>query len=193
MFGLIGEKLGMSQILNENGTAEAVTYVFIEPNIITKLKTAEKNGYNAIVLGYRKLKKPKKTKQFTYTKEMPVNNIADYKIDDILTVEKLQGVEQVKITGISKGKGMQGVIKRFNFHGGPETHGSCHHREPGAVGARAKPGRIKKGKKLPGRMGNDTITLSKRKILSIDAEKNIIAIKGALPGGNGAFITIKTA
>lgn len=191
MSGLLGEKLGMSQVINEDGTVHPVTYVSISPNVITLIKTEEKDGYNAIVIGYKKLKKELKTKKFKHLKEFKVDDVSVYKIGDTLSLENFKEAEKTTVSGISKGKGFQGVMKRYGFHGGPKTHGSHHKRRPGSVGACAKPGRIKKGQKMPGRMGNDKTTLRDRSILSIDIENNIIGIKGALPGSYHSLITLK--
>lgn len=119
------------------------------------------------------------------------DQLESYKKGDMVTLESLAEISQVEITSISKGKGFQGVIKRYNFGRGPETHGSHHHREPGSVGSCAKPGRVLKGKKLPGRMGTDRVTLKKVKVAYLDTKNNIIGLKGALPGAVGALITIK--
>lgn len=190
MSGLIGEKLGMSRVFNEDGSTHAVTYVLVQPNTITRLKTEDKDGYNAIVVGYKKLKKEKKTKKYHHEREFKVENVEEFKVGDTLTVDKLQEIEQVTISSVSKGKGFQGVMKRYGFHGGPQTHGSGHKREPGSVGACAKPGRIKKGKKLPGRMGNNKMTQRGRPVMSIDSKNNIVGIKGVIPGATKSLVTI---
>ncbi len=191
MSGILGKKIGMTRIFQDDGRVIPITVIQCDPNEITQIKTVEKDGYPAIVLGFSKLKKPTKTRKFKYQKEFKVGqaDLEKYKKGDIITVESLQGIETVKLTGTSKGKGFQGVMRRWNFHGGPEGHGSVHHREPGSIGCRAKPGRVHKGKKLPGRMGTDRVTVSKP-IMSIDASKNIICIKGPLPGPNGGLISI---
>lgn len=193
MSGLIGEKLGMSQIIQEDGKVYPVTYVSVTPNVVTHIKTVDKDGYDALVLGCKQYAKPSKTKKFTYLREFRVENIDDYKKGDVLTVDTLKEVESVSVTGTSKGKGFQGVIKRYGFRRGPQSHGSGHNREPGSVGGCAKPGRIKKGKKLPGRMGGDTVTRKKCDLVAVDSEKNIIAIKGPLPGSKDSCIIIRTA
>jgi large subunit ribosomal protein L3 len=192
MSGLLGKKIGMSQIFEDNGNVVPVTYVLIDVNTVYQLKTLEKDGVNAVVLGLDPLKKPLKTRKFKYLKEFALgNNLTGYKPGEKITIEALKEVDQVMVVGISKGKGFQGVIKRYNFHGGPKTHGSTFHRSPGSVGCRAKPGRIHKGKKLPGQMGGDTVTLAKRKIVSLNIEKKLLAIKGSLPGANNSLIIIK--
>ena len=192
MSGILGKKLGMTRIFQDDGRVIPVTVVQCDPNEITQVKTVEKDGYPAIVLGFSKLKKPTKTKKFRFVREFKIEatETDNYKKGDSVTLEKFQEIEAVKITAISKGKGFQGVIKRFNFSRGPESHGSHHHREPGSVGSCAKPGRVQKGKKLPGRMGQDRITINKVKVASIDTDKNIICLKGAVPGPTGTLVTI---
>ena len=192
MSGIIGKKIGMTRLIQDDGRVIPITVIHCEPNEIAQVKTAEKDGYPAIVLGFSKLKKPTKTKKFRFVREFKIEatETDNYKKGDSVTLEKFQEIEAVKITAISKGKGFQGVIKRFNFSRGPESHGSHHHREPGSVGSCAKPGRVQKGKKLPGRMGQDRITINKVKVASIDTDKNIICLKGAVPGPTGTLVTI---
>lgn len=195
MSGILGKKLGMTRIFQDDGCVIPVTVVKCDPNEITQIKTTDKDGYPAIVLGFSKLKKPLKTRKFRHQKEFRVSNdeIESYKKGDQVTLESMQEAESVKISSSSKGKGFQGVIKRHNFGRGPETHGSHHHREPGSIGACTKPGRVAKGKKLPGRMGGDKVTLRKVKVVSINSKNNTICLKGALPGSIGTLITITKA
>ncbi len=193
MLGLLGEKLGMSQVIQDDGVISPVTYVAVTPNVVVQVKTVETDGYNAVCLGYKKLKKPTKTKKYKYIREFRTDEVDNYKIGDVLTAESLQEAKAVDVSGTSKGKGFQGVMKRHGFHGGPQTHGSGHKREPGSVGACAKPGRIMKGQKLPGRMGNERSTLARRKILTIDTDNNIIGIHGPIAGALKSLITIKVA
>lgn len=183
----------MTRLFDDDGRVIPITVIQCEPNEITQVKTVDKDGYPAIVLGHSKLKKPTKTKKFRNLKEFKVEVEAteSYKTGDQITLENFQEITIVKISAISKGKGFAGVIKRYNFSRGPETHGSHHHREPGSIGACAKPGRVAKGKKLPGRMGCDKVTI-KAKIASIDPSRNIICLKGAIPGPNGGLVTIQT-
>ncbi len=182
----------MTRLFQDDGRVIPVTVVQCEPNEVTQVKTMEKDGYPAIVLGFSKLKKPTKTRKFKLSREFKVleNELENYKKGDTVGLDKFQDIEVVKVSSVSKGKGFQGVIKRHNFSRGPESHGSHHHREPGSIGTRAKPGRVAKGKKLPGRMGTDKVTLQKVKVVKVDTENNIICLKGALPGANGALITI---
>jgi len=191
MSGILGKKLGMTRIFQDDGRVIPVTVVQCEPNEVAQVKTVEKDGYPALVLGFSKLKKPTKTQKFAFLREfkIPAADVSNYKIGDTITVANLEGAEIVTVTGYSKGKGFQGVIRRWGFHGGPGGHGSLHHREPGSSGCRAKPGRVQKGKKYPGHQGLDRKT-EKKNIVTIDKDKNIVCIKGALPGPNGGLIQI---
>lgn len=193
MSGIIGKKLGMTRLMQDDGRVIPITVVECEPNEVTQVKTVDRDGYPAVVLGFSKLKKPKKTRKFRFLKEFQISEEeqGNYKKGDQITLEKLQETEKVKVTATSKGKGFQGVIRKYNFSRGPESHGSHHHREPGAIGACAKPARIHKGKKLPGRMGGKKVTLNKVDISHIDTKKNIICLKGAVPGPNGGLVIIK--
>lgn len=192
MSGILGKKVGMTRLFQDDGRVIPITVVQCDPNEITQVKTVEKDGYPAIVLGFSKLKKPSKTKQFRHQKEFRITQeeLEKYKKGDQVTLENFKEVKQVQVCANSKGKGFQGVIKRFNFSRGPESHGSHHHREPGSVGTCAKPGRVHRGKKLPGRMGMARVTLSKVPVEHIDAKNNLICLKGCLPGPNGALITL---
>jgi large subunit ribosomal protein L3 len=191
MLGILGKKLGMTRVIQDDGRVIPITIVQCEPNEITQVKTMEKDGYPAIVLGFSKLKKPKKTRKFAYMREVKLNEGEEFKKGDTITVENFKDIKTVEVTGTSKGKGFQGVIKRWNFSRGPESHGSHHHREPGSVGACAKPGRVHKGKKLPGRMGGERKTLKRVEVVYLDAKNNLIGLKGPLPGANKSLIFIK--
>jgi large subunit ribosomal protein L3 len=192
MSGILGKKIGMTRVFQDDGRVIQVTVVQCEPNEVTQVKTMETDGYPAIVLGFSKLRKPKKTRKFYFSREFRVEetDLENYKKGAAVKVDDFQEVETVKVTATSKGCGFQGVIKRHNFSRGPETHGSHHHREPGSIGACTKPGRVAKGKKLPGRMGNARVTLKKVKIVSVDPKRNIICLKGSLPGPNGGLVQI---
>lgn len=193
MSGILGKKVGMTRLIQDDGRVIPVTVLVCEPSEVTQIKTVDKDGYPAIVLGFSKLKKPTKTKKFRFMKEFRINEDEqeNYKMGDQITVESLQEAEAVKISSISKGKGFQGVIKRYNFSRGPETHGSHHHREPGSIGACAKPGRVHKGKKMPGRMGGKKVTVDKVKIAHLDPKNHVVALKGPIPGPNGGLVIIK--
>lgn len=191
MPGIIGKKLGMSQIIQDDGRVIPVTFVKCDPNEIVHIKTEEKDGYPAIVLGFDAYKNPSKNKKFKTLKEFRVKDAQAYKKGDKVTLESMKEIEFVNITSSSKGRGYQGVIKRHKFSRGPETHGSHHHREPGSIGMCAKPGRVMKGKKMPGHMGNQSVTLKKRSVVTLVAEENVIGIKGPIPGANNTYVYIK--
>ncbi len=180
----------MTRIFGDNGQAIPLTVVECSPNEIVQIKTAEKDGYTAIVVGFDAVKRPTKNKKYYHSREFKVENPEDYKIGDKITVETLQEVEAVDFCATSKGKGFQGVIKRHNFSRGPETHGSRHHREPGSIGACAMPGRVARGKKLPGRMGTDKVTRKNVPVAYLDLEKNLVGLKGPIPGGRNNLVAI---
>ena len=192
MPGILGKKIGMTRLIQDDGRVIPLTVVLCEPNVVTQVKTTEKDGYPAVVLGFTALSKPKKTKAFHFQREFKlIENGSDPKKGDEIKVDIFEIGEKVRITGVSKGKGFQGVIKRHHFSRGPETHGSHHHREPGSIGMCAKPGRVMKGKKLPGHMGVNTVTLKNRSIVSLHAKENVIVLKGAIPGFNTGYVYIK--
>jgi large subunit ribosomal protein L3 len=190
MTGLIGKKLGMTRVIQDDGRVIPMTVIQCEPNVIAQIKTVEKDGYPAIVLGFSALKKPTKTKKFLAMKEFRTKGDEQIKKGDTITVEMFKEGDLVSVTGTSKGKGFQGVIKRHHMAGGPGSHGSHFHREPGSVGARAKPGKILRGKRLPGHMGDETVTV-RTSVVYLDNKKNLVGIKGAVPGGNNGIVSLK--
>jgi large subunit ribosomal protein L3 len=191
MTGILGKKLGMTRVMQDDGRVIPISVVYCEPNEVVQVKTAEKDGYPAIVLGFSEYKKPSKTRKFKFLKEFRIKEGETYKIGDKVTLEALKEIKTVSITGFSKGKGFQGVIKRHGFASGPSGHGSHHHREPGSVGTRAKPGRVAKGKKLPGHMGNKQVTIKKVPIIYLDNQNHLIGIKGPVPGATKGLVIIK--
>lgn len=199
MNGLIAKKVGMSRVFSEEGDAVAVTYLKVEPNTVVRTKSEDKDGYNAVVLGVGpkkwKTRKGNEHTKYRKQKEWQVETLEGVEAGKELTAELIPQDSMVTVTGFSKGKGFQGVIKRHGFSRGPETHGSHHHREPGSVGMCEWPGRVLKGKKMPGRMGNAQVTLRGRKVVVSDASEGILAIKGAIPGPNGAdvFLTVESS
>jgi large subunit ribosomal protein L3 len=201
--GMIGKKLGMTQLFRQDGRAEAVTVVAAGPCTVVQLKTDDKDGYNAAQLGFgeaKKLKSPQKghmkeTGSFRYMKEFRLDDTIGDKVGDSIDVSMFETGDLVDITGISKGKGFAGVVKRYNFAGGPKTHGqSDRHRAGGSIGASASPSRVLKGTRMPGRMGNDRVTARKLEVIQADKEKNLLLVKGAVPGGvNGILLIRKSA
>ncbi len=191
MPGIIGKKLGMSQVIQDDGRVIPATFIQCKPNEVVQVKTETSDGYPAIVLGFDAYKNPSKNKMYKTLKEFRVENPDDYKKGQTIDLSQLQDIESVTITSTSKGKGFQGVIKRHNFSRGPESHGSHHHREPGSIGMCAKPGRVMKGKKLPGQMGFQKCTLLNRPVVKLVPEKELIAIKGPVPGPKTGYVYIK--
>ncbi|MBD3270882.1 50S ribosomal protein L3 [Candidatus Peregrinibacteria bacterium] len=190
MNGILGKKLGMTRVIKEDGLAVPVTILECSPNVISQIKTAEKDGYNAVVLGFEERKRPSKNKKFYFSKEFKVDSIDGFEKAATLDISRFAEGDQVSLSGISKGKGFQGGIKRWNFSRGPETHGSHHHREPGAVGGCASPGKIFKGKKLPGRMGGGKVTIRSTTVEYVDTQKNLIGFKGPVPGSINSYVKI---
>ena len=187
---MLGKKLGMSRIIQDDGRVIPVTVVQCEPNTVAQIKTMEKDGYPAIVLGFSMLKNPTKTRKFRRLKEFRIKEGDEFKKGDAVTIDIFNEGDEINVTAISKGKGFQGVVKRHHMAGGPSSHGSHFMREPGSVGARAKPGKIHRGKRMAGHMGNENVTI-KTSVVYLDKEKNILAIKGPLPGANKSILTIK--
>ncbi len=185
----------MTQVYGEKGEALPVTLVEAGPCTVTDVKTSEKDGYDALQLGFvklkeTKLKKPQKSKPYRYLKE--VEGVFDISLDSEISVDIFNLGDKVKVRGVSKGKGFSGVMKRWNFSGaGTSSHGTKHsNRKGGSIGSMF-PQRVMKGKKMAGRMGADKVTVKNIKVVNIDKEKNIIALKGAVPGKNGGLVTIE--
>ena len=188
--GILGKKIGMTRVIQDDGRVIPLTVVHCTPNVVTQVKTPEKDGYPAVVLGFEALAKPMKTQKFRFLKEFRlIDNAAPNKGDEV-KVDIFELGEKVKVAGTSKGRGFAGVIKRHHFGRGPETHGSHHHREPGSIGMRAKPGTVLKGKRMAGHMGAEKVTVLNLEIAFIDSEKHLLGIKGALPGANGGYVVI---
>ena len=190
MNGLLGKKLGMTRVIQEDGRVVPITVIQCEPNTIAQVKTIEKDGYSAVVLGCFPLKKPSKTKKFYALKEFRLQDGQEAKKGDKLSVEIFKEGDLISVTGTSKGKGFQGVVKRHHMAGGPASHGSHFHREPGSVGARAKPGKILRGKRMAGHMGNETVTV-RTAVIYLDQERNLVGIRGAVPGSINSFVSLK--
>ena len=194
MSGLIAKKVGMSRAFLPTGEAVAVTYLEIEPNVIVRTKTKEKDGYNAVVLGVGakpwKSRKGKENVRYAAQKEWKVDSLDGMEAGKKLSAEMFTTDTLVAIQSVSKGKGFQGVIKRWHFGGGPGSHGSHFKREPGSVGMRTQPGRILPGHHMAGHMGNEQVTLHRRPVINVDLEKGILAVKGPVPGPNGARVYV---
>lgn len=202
---LIGKKIGMTQLFGENGRVSPVTVIEAGPCPIVQVKTAEKEGYSAIQIGFIEAKSSRVTnpmeghfkkanvKPQRILREVRVDDAGEYSVGDSLDVKVFEGTDKVHVTGTSKGRGFAGTVKRHGFRIGRRTHGNKSHREPGSVGACATPARIFKGKRLPGRMGGKTRTVKNLPVVQIDAENNLIFVMGAVPGANNEVVIVRTA
>lgn len=202
---ILGRKLGMTQIFTEEGKVIPVTVVESGKNVVIQNKTEEKDGYNAVQIGFGEVKEHKVTKPLKghfekagvqpvkFVREMRLAAPSEYKVGDIVGVDIFAAGDLVDVTGTSKGKGFAGTVKRHNFARGPMGHGSKSHREPGSTGAMISGhgGRVLKGKKLPGHMGHERVTVQRLTVVRVDAGRNLILIKGAIPGPKKSFIVIK--
>ena len=198
--GIIGRKLGITQIFRDNGTAEAVTAIEAGPCAVIQVKTAAKEGYNAVQLGFgeaKRLKSPQRGHlkglgQFRYLREFRVDDTEVVEVGDRVDVGLFQEGDMVDVTGVSKSKGFAGVVKRHHFAGGPKTHGqSDRHRHPGSIGATTSPGRVFKGMRMAGRMGGERVTMRHLEVFETDAERNLLLIKGAVPGNRNGLLLIR--
>lgn len=203
MKGILGKKVGMTQIFTEDGSVVPVTVVEAGPMNVVQIKTTDIDGYNAIQLGYHVIKEKKvnKPKQGHFNKaqvsfkkyltEFRLDDDNEYEVGQELKVDLFEAGDKIDVSGVSKGKGFQGVIKRYGQSRGPETHGSHYHRRPGSLGASSDPSKVFKGKKLPGHMGHKKVTVQNLEIVKIDVEKNLLLVKGAIPGPKGGLLRIK--
>ena len=202
--GILGRKVGMTQVFDENGKAIPVTVIEAGPCTIVEIRTPEKNSYSAVQLGFGDLKPVKVTKPVKgyfekqgtapkrWLREFRVDNTADYQVGQEITVSLFQNGELVDVTGTSKGKGYQGVMKRHGFGGTPFSHGhSVTHRHPGSIGCSSFPGRVVKGRRMAGQMGNVRVTTKNLKVFSIDEENSLILIEGPVPGAKDGLVMIK--
>jgi len=200
--GIIGKKLGMTQIFRDNGKVEAVTAIEAGPCAVVQVKTAAREGYNALQIGFgqaKRLSSPqrghlKDLGQFRYLREFRTDDIEGVQVGDRIDVSLFQAGDLVDVTGVSKGKGFAGVVKRHGFAGGPKTHGqSDRHRHPGSIGAGTSPGRVFKGTKMAGHMGSERVTVRKLEVFQADPDRNLLLVKGAVPGaGNGLLLIRKS-
>ena len=204
MKGILGRKIGMTQVFTEQGEVIPVTVVEAGPVVVTQVKTIEKDGYNAVQVGFidakeKSLNKPQKGHLAAantlkkHLKEFRVESVDAYTVGQELKADVFTAGEMIDVTGISNGKGFQGPIKRHGQSRGPESHGSRYHRRPGSMGACSYPGRVFKNKKLAGHMGSVKVTVQNLEVVRVDADKNFILVKGAIPGAKGSVVTIKEA
>lgn len=199
---LYGKKLGMTQYQNENGVVVPVTVIEAYPMVVVAKKTTDKEGYNAIVVGFADVKENKVNKPQKgifekagvpvkkYVKEIKVENPDEYEIGSTITLDVLEAGDHVDVHGVSKGKGFAGVIKRHGLHRGPTTHGSNYHRRPGSMSAGTNPGRVFKNKKLAGHMGNVNRTALNLEVIKVDTEKNAVLVKGSVPGAKNSVVNV---
>ncbi len=202
---ILGKKLGMTQLFGEDGILIPVTVVEAGPCRVIQKKTAENDGYDAVQVGFLEKKEKHTTKPLQghfkkagtgfmkYLKEFKLDNAAEMNVGDEIKADIFAEGDAVDVTGISKGKGFAGTIKRWGTHRGPMTHGSGYHRGPGSMGACSTPSRVMKGKRLAGHLGVEKVTVQNLSIVKIDAEKNILAIRGAIPGPKGGLVIIKNS
>ena len=203
MKGLIAKKVGMTQVFDENGNLTPVTVIRVEPNTVIATKSEEKCGYNAVVLGLEDLKDGKASK--AYAKQFPENVTpkrhlkefrdfdGDVKVGDQIGVELFNSIRFIDVTATSKGKGFQGVMKRWGFHGGRATHGSKFHREAGGTGCCTTPGHSLKNIKMAGHMGNERVTVQNLKVVKVDPELKVLMVKGAVPGVKNCTLIVRNA
>lgn len=201
--GVIGEKLGMTQVYDQNGLVIPVTVIKVDPLTVTQVKTVDTDGYNAVQVGVRPVKAKALTRPEVKHLEkngiQPLRHLQEFKVDDVsafsvgqkLDLSLLEEGQKVDVTGNSIGKGFQGTVKRHGFGRGPMSHGSKNHRLPGSIGAGTTPSRVFKGLKMAGNMGNETVTVKKLTVVKVDAEKGILLVKGSVPGPEGKLVTVK--
>ena len=202
---VFGKKLGMTQLFNDNDEVVAVSVIAVEPNVVTQLRTTDTDGYEAVQLGFGAIKEHKVNKPMVghykkqgaparrYLREVRVDVASDHKVGEEVSLSAFADVKKVDVTGISKGKGFAGVMRRYGFAGGPGGHGAHFHRAPGSVGQCATPSRVFKGVRLPGHMGCDRVTVKNLEVVRIDEESNVILVKGAIPGGKNGIVRIRMA
>ncbi len=202
---ILGRKLGMTQVWSEDDKLIPVTVIEAGPCVVTQVKTPKTDGYSAVQIGFGEIAERKVNKPMTghfekagvepkrHLTEVRTDEAASFKAGDTITVEHFAESKTVHVTGVSKGKGFAGVMKRHNFSGGRGGHGSHSHRIPGSIGQCATPSRVFKGKKLPGHMGSETVTVKNLDVVRIDAEQNLLIVKGAVPGAKGALLTVRAA
>jgi large subunit ribosomal protein L3 len=200
--GLIARKKGMTQVFQPDGTMVAVSVLEVAPNVVTRVRTPERDGYTAVQIGTdegRKLTKPKAGQlkdlpQVATLREFRVDDLGQFEVGQRLAVgEVFAEGDLVDVTGVSKGKGFAGHIKRHNFHRGPTTHGSDHHRAPGSIGPGTTPGRVYKGVRMAGHMGDERVTTKKLRVIRTDGDKNLLLLRGPVPGARGGLILVRKA
>lgn len=220
MKSLLGKKVGMTQVIDENGTVHPVTVIQAGPCYVTQIKTEQKDGYTAVQIGFEEVKESRLTQgqkghlgiakskkkaaskskknanipAVRHLKEFRTRRTDEYQVGQVLTVEQFEVGDRVDVVGKSKGRGFAGVVKRHGFGGGPKTHGqSDRQRAPGSIGATSTMGHVIKGLRMAGRMGNDRVTSANIQVVRVDPERNLIAVRGSVPGAKGTLVTIRNA
>ncbi|NQW20666.1 MAG: 50S ribosomal protein L3 [Chloroflexi bacterium] len=201
IIGLLGRKIGMTTYYHDNGTAESVTAVEVGPCVVTQVKTIARDGYEAVQLGFLGAKKLNQAEaghqarsggKFSHLQEFSVDNLDEFQVGQELKADIFEIGESIKVIGTSKGKGFAGVVRRYNFSGGPKTHGqSDRHRSPGSIGAGTSPGRVWPGTRMGGHYGVDRITVKGLKVVAADVEKNIVLVRGSIPGAENGIVRIE--
>lgn len=202
---MIGKKVGMTQVYDDQGRQTNVTAIEVGPCVVVQVKSAEKEGYAAAQLGFGTQKKQRVSRPeqghtdkagvepVRVIKEFPLESGESVKPGDTVTAALFEGVSHVDVVGVSKGRGFQGVVRRHGFSGGRATHGSGMHRRPGSIGMKVNPARVHKGKKMPGQMGNKTVTVQSLRVVQVRADEHVILVEGAVPGPSGGLVTVRKA
>lgn len=204
MRGILGTKVGMTQVFDETGEVVPVTVIEAGPCYVTQVKTEETDGYNAVQIGFGRiqewrLKKPQRghlgnLPPLRHLREIRADDASEYEVGQQLDVGIFEAGQRVDVTGISKGRGFAGVVKRHGFRGGPKTHGqSDRHRAPGSIGATSTPGRVFKGMRMAGRMGNERVTVQNLQVVRVDPDRNLLLVKGSVPGRRGGLVLVRDA
>lgn len=199
--GLIGKKLGMTQVFDERGVVHPVTVIETGPCVVTQVKTADHDGYEAVQLGFgidKRLNRPEQGHRresgfmSRWLREVKADNVAEFTVGQVINADAFAEGEMVDVIATSKGRGFQGGVKRHGFHGGPKTHGqSDRHRAPGSIGSSATPGRVMKGMKMAGHMGHEQVTVQNLKVVRVDMERNVLLIKGSVPGPINGEVVVR--
>lgn len=200
---MVGKKVGMTQVFDESGVVHPATVIECGPNVVTQVKTDERDGYEAVQLGFgldSRLNRPEQGHrkasgfQSRYLREVKADSYDDLEVGQVIKADIFKPGQLVDVTGTSKGRGFQGGVKRHGFSGGPKTHGQSDRlRAPGSIGSSATPGRVYKGTRMAGRMGNDRVTVLNLEVLRVDAERNLLVVKGSVPGHNDSLVIVRNA
>jgi large subunit ribosomal protein L3 len=203
--GILGRKIGMTQVFSEKGETIPVTVIEAGPCVVTQVRTTERDGYEAVQLGFGDIKPKRVTKPLQghlkaagrlvrFMRELATSDIASHTVGDVVNADIFKVGEKVDIAGTSKGRGFSGVVKRYGFRGGPSTHGqSDRHRAPGSIGSGTTPGRVWKGMRMAGRMGNDRVTVQNLEIVEVDVERHLLLVKGSVPGAKNGLVLVQRA